>query len=262
MSLTHGGLFEGYGGTTMAAALALGELDTRWVSDIKPASVKLLAHRHPEVPNLGDMTEIDWSAAPPVDVLTASWPCQPHSPAGKRLGEADPRALWPFVARAVAQTRPAIFLGENVARIASNGELRRVVRSLAGLGYVGSWRCVRASDLGACHQRNRCFVVAVDPAADAWREAGRPATGHAVAGSGAGAAGLGQAEPGRRGRGDGLTLLPTPAAADGRRGSFDPSRVGRAASGGSTLNEAVALLPTPTAPVSYTHLTLPTILRV
>lgn len=105
MSLTHVGLFEGYGGTSMAAATALGELNTLWVSDIKPAACTLLDHHRPDVPNLGDITRLfpydrkglngdpHWQ---PVDervhehgspdVLTASWPCQPHSSAGKRLG--------------------------------------------------------------------------------------------------------------------------------------------------------------------------------
>ncbi len=244
--LRHGGLFEGYGGTTTAAALALGELDTHWVSDIKPASVRLLAHHHPEVPNLGDMTEIDYTAAPPIDVLTASWPCQPHSSAGRRLGEADPRALWPHVHRAIAETRPAVFLGENVARITGNGELRRVVRSLAELGYVGAWRCVRASDVGACHRRDRCFVVAVDPAADTWREAGREPR-HTEQGDGAGPVGVGPAEPGRRNHGAGLTLLPTPSTRNGNGNGIDRRGVRPEGGGFDLQTVAVELLPTPSA---------------
>ena len=206
MSLTHAGLFEGYGGTTMAAELALGPLDTRWYSDIKPASVALLAHRLPGIPNLGDMTEIDYTTAPRVDVLTASWPCQPHSSAGKRLGEKDPRALWPHVARAIEQLRPAIFLGENVARIAGNGELRRVVRALADIGYVGAWRCVRASDVGAPHRRDRCFVAAVDPAALPARVGWSKGRAGDAGEQGGSHAAVGSAEHGA----DRLTLLPTP----------------------------------------------------
>lgn len=240
--LTHGGLFEGYGGTSMAAAYALGPLRTRWVSEIKPAACVLQRYRHPDVPNLGDMTAAfpaDRSLpleVEPVDVLTASWPCQPHSSAGKRLGEADPRALWPNVARAIEALRPRIFLGENVARITSNGELRRVVRTLAHLGYVGAWRVQRASDapVYGCHQRARCFVAAVDPAAyvqgigwgQGWpgtdRHAGRP-------------------EPAGSSGDAGVTLLPTPhqncttgAGTSGRKGELN-------------LQTAVTLLPTPTA---------------
>lgn len=210
MTLTHGGLFEGYGGTSQAARLALGGLRTRWVSDIKPASIQLLEHHHPLVPNLGDLTQIDYSTVQPVDVVTASWPCQPHSSAGKRLGEKDPRALWPEVIRAITALRPAIFLGENVARIASNGELRRVVRTLADLGYVGAWRCVRASDVGAPHRRDRGFVVAVDPAA---AYAGHGGLTGAVGGE---PHGDGGATALRSGAHAALTLLPTPTVGDSR----------------------------------------------
>jgi DNA (cytosine-5)-methyltransferase 1 len=206
--LTHGGLFEGYGGTTMAAETVLGPLDRRWHSDIKPASVALLAHHHPDVPNLGDLTAIDWTQVEPVDVLTASWPCQPHSSAGKQLGEEDPRALWPHVADAIAALRPRVVLGETVDRIAGSGELRRVTRSLAALGYVGAWRCVSAAAVGAPHLRPRCFIAAVDP--------GRfdpPATG-------AGAARF----PFRLSPD---ALLPTPTARDGRRGAGWGDQPGR-----------------------------------
>lgn len=254
MTMTHAGLFEGYGGTTMAAALALGPLDTLWYSDIKPASVALLAHRFPGVANLGDMTTIDYAGAPRVDVLTASWPCQPHSSAGKRLGEADPRALWPHVASAIAQVRPKVFLGENVARVAGNGELRRVIRSLAELGYVGAWRCVRASDVGAPHRRDRCFVVAVDPAAaDALGVVVRDESGWRGGADGS-CAGVARHDGAQRdpSRGGELTLLPTPTAnhGDPRRGSPSPE-VGarRIAAGRRMLEDVVAahlvpLLPT------------------
>lgn len=239
--ITHVGLFEGYGGTSMAAARALGPLNTLWVSDIKPASITLLRHRHPDVPNLGNLKLIHWPrtvrAYGRPDLVTASWPCQPHSSAGKRLGEADPRALWPNVVDAIAALRPRIFLGENVARITSNGELRRVVRSLADLGYVGAWRVQRASDVYAPHRRERCFVVAVDPAAYAHAGGQRPHIAHTSAG-----------EPDASGGGQ-LTLLPTPAARDGKgvmpRG---PRADGYARSIAQLdLPGAIQLLPTPTA---------------
>jgi DNA (cytosine-5)-methyltransferase 1 len=234
-----GSLFSGYGGTDMAVQAALGGGQVIWHADVKPAAVALLHHRFPGVPNLGDVLEIDYSHAAPIDVLAASWPCQPESAAGKRLGEKDPRALWPAVVRAIEATRPAIFFGENVARIAVNGGLRRAVRSLAHHGYVGAWRCVRASDVGACHRRDRCFVVAVDPAAYA-----------AIGGRrtwGAADQGLGEPSPSRRGRladsgQSTLTLLPTPKASDGEKGG--PGM--RGSSGDLPLPSAVIqLLPTP-----------------
>lgn len=175
MTWRIGSLFSGYGGLDMAVMAAVGGGQVVWHSDIKPASITLLDHHYPDVPNLGDMTLIDYSAVAPIDVLAASWPCQPHSVAGKKLGSLDERALWPQVARAIAETRPKMFFGENVGRITTNGELRRVIRSLAELGYVGAWRCLRASDVGACHPRSRCFVVAFEASsyADGARSQGR-----------------------------------------------------------------------------------------
>ena len=159
--MKHGGLFEGYGGTTSAAEKIFGPLDRAWYSDIKPASVTLLEASSPRRPQPRRHDHRRLDQVEPVDVLTASWPCQPHASAGKRLGAEDPRALWPHVILAIDAVRPAYFCGENVARIAGNGELRRVVRTLADLGYMGAWRCITAASVGAPHKRDRCFVVAV-----------------------------------------------------------------------------------------------------
>jgi DNA (cytosine-5)-methyltransferase 1 len=209
-----GSLFSGTGALDAAALHVLGDLARIvWHSDIKPAAVTLLAERHPGVPHLGDIHRID-AGAPPVDALTFGWPCQPHSSAGKRLGEADPRALWPEVARIIAALRPRHLFGENVARVTSNGELRRVVRTLAQLGYVGTYRTLRASDVGAPHRRDRLFLYAVD--AHTLRTPGglarlpqpadrdsTPSAGHAGPG-------------GRDSAAAPVALLPTPAVADAR----------------------------------------------
>jgi DNA (cytosine-5)-methyltransferase 1 len=248
MTITARSYCTGYGGLEMSVRASFGDFDVLSHSDIKPAAVALLGHRYPDVPNLGDMREIDYTALEAADLMIGSWPCQPHSAAGKRLGEADPRDLWPEYLRAIDATRPAIFFGENVARIASNGELRRVVRSLAQRGYVGAWRSVRASDVGACHRRDRMFLVAVDPAADALGVAGRLA-GYAGQGEGPGSPRLGQEESGRRDL-QSLTLLPTPAARD-RKGPEcrGPRSDGYARSVLQTdlANAVLNLLPTPKA---------------
>lgn len=237
-----GSLFSGYGGLDMAVRAALGGGDVVWHCDKKPASLTLLRHRYPNVPVHPDMRFVHWGRVEPIDVLAGSWPCQPFSSAGKRLGEADHRALWPTVHSAIRQLRPAIFFGENVARIASNGELRRVARSLAALGYVGAWRVLRASDVYASHRRERCFVVAVDPAAIANRR-GLPELpeldGRAISGQ-QGARGR---HPLRRGarREDRLTLLPTPTQ------SMTTGAGTSGRDGGLNLQTAITLLPTPSA---------------
>jgi len=154
-----GSLFSGYGGLDCGIAEVL-DVETVWHSEIDPAACKVLAHHWPDVPNLGDITTIDWTQAEPVDVLAGGWPCQPFSLAGKQEGASDARALWPYVADAVRTLRPRYVILENVAAIASAGELGRAVGDLAALGYVGSWSCLRASDVGAAHGRSRIFILA------------------------------------------------------------------------------------------------------
>lgn len=251
--LTGGSLFTGMGALDLAALWLFHDLgvDLRftWDCDIKPAARTFLAHRRPHAPNLGDITVLDPADVPSVDVLTFGWPCQPHSAAGKRLGEADPRALWPHLHRIIAGLRPTYLFGENVARVAGNGELRRVVRSLAEVGYVGSWRCVRASDVGAPHRRDRLFLVGIrtDAVADAVGLVLRdePGWGGGPGGSGAGVAG----DHGPERAAAGLTLLPTPGARLGASGSVQPAAAAARAvrrPNGPNLDDVAALLPTPT----------------
>lgn len=147
-----------------------------FVADIDPGSCKLLEYRYPSVPNLGDISKTDWSETECIDILTAGFPCQPISQAGKKLGEADERWLWPEVERAIRGLRPRLVILENVSAILVRG-LGTVLGSLAALGYVGSYRCVRASDIGAPHQRERWFAVAADP--DRPRLEGHPREGRA-----------------------------------------------------------------------------------
>lgn len=159
-----GSLFTGFGGLDQAVEEVF-DARTVWTSDIDPGACKIIAHRYPDAPNLGDITTIDWSQVEPVDILTGGWPCQPFSLAGKRKGAADERALWPEVARAVRALRPRYIVLENVSAIASAGtgpELARATASLAELGYMGSWLRLRAADVGAPHGRARIFIFATD----------------------------------------------------------------------------------------------------
>lgn len=148
----------GYGGLDMAVQQVLGGT-LAWVADPDPGPRAILAHHHPTVPNLGDITALDWHQVPPVDVLIGGYPCQPFSVAGHRKGTADARHLWPYIADAIGALRPSLCLFENVA-----GHLRLgfpvVLRDLARLGLDAEWVVVPASGVGAAHQRKRLFIAA------------------------------------------------------------------------------------------------------
>lgn len=122
-------------------------------------AARILDAHWPGVPNHGDITAIDWSEVEPVDILTAGFPCQPVSNAGKRKGHEDDRWLWPDVASAIRVLRPRLVLLENVAALIGRG-LDRVLAGLAALGFDAEWACVRASEVGGAHRRERIFILA------------------------------------------------------------------------------------------------------
>lgn len=94
-----------------------------------------------------------------VDILTAGYPCQPFSFAGKQLGEADPRHLWPDIARIIAEVGPEWVFCENVVGHLHLG-FDVVARSLEGLGYRVAAGVFSAREVGAGHYRKRLFLLA------------------------------------------------------------------------------------------------------
>ena len=157
--LRIGSLCSGYGGLDMAVQAVFGGVLT-WVADPDAGATVTLAHHHPQVPNLGDITTLDWAGVPPVDVLTAGFPCQDISYAGLGAGiEGSRSGVWRNVAGAIRVLRPRLVYLENVAALLVRG-FDRVAADLAALGYDTEWTCLRASDIGAPHRRERCFIAA------------------------------------------------------------------------------------------------------
>jgi DNA (cytosine-5)-methyltransferase 1 len=152
-----GSLFSGIGGLDLGLERA--GMTVVWQSEIDPYACRVLAKHWPHVPNLGDITTIDWSTVEPVDIICGGYPCQPFSLAGVRRGEADPRHLWPHFLAALRHLRPRLALLENVPGHLSLG-FGRVLGDLAENGYDAEWTCVSAAAIGAPHLRVRVFVVA------------------------------------------------------------------------------------------------------
>lgn len=189
--LRVGELCAGYGGLSLAIEWVMGA-ETTWLAEIDPAARRVLAAHWPDIPLYGDITAIDWSAVPRVDILAGGTPCQDLSIAGRHAGMAEGTrsGLWVAMREAIATLKPTYVIWENVsgARSAAASSalepgagcvgagdlagqpalraLGRVLGDLAALGYDSEWRSVRASDIGACHRRERVFILAW-PAADA-----------------------------------------------------------------------------------------------
>lgn len=326
-----GSVFAGVGGLDLAALDVWAGAEMAWHCEVDPAASRVLAHHWPGVPNLGDVEwigldftadelsliaeamtvardnpaqilplrplESDWSGVDPVDILTAGFPCQDVSAAGRRAGlrRGTRTGLWHQVTRAIAALRPRIVLLENVTgllsadgdawpeslkvlhaesnrwarveslinnkivkaskkgrfsgewehrkrqerirasrlRIRVLAEFRRersrlvqraiatVLGDLAALGFDAEWTCLPASAVGACHKRDRIFILAfpADSQGGGW-----------VASDADGAGSQGAQSARRHDLSTGcdrepVALLPTPTARLGdNRGASHPDR--------------------------------------
>ena len=94
-----------------------------------------------------------------VDIITGGYPCQPFSAAGKRLGEKDPRHLWPYIREHIYTIQPARVFLENVEGHISMG-LSSVISDLEEDGYGATWGVFSAREVGAPHQRKRVYIMA------------------------------------------------------------------------------------------------------
>lgn len=103
-----------------------------------------------------------------VDVLCGGYPCQPFSLAGKyRLGDRDPRHLWPHIAKIIDDVRPKRCFFENVAGHLSLG-FRQVADELFALGYQVTAGIFTASEVGAPHERERLYIMANADESGTW----------------------------------------------------------------------------------------------
>ena len=163
MTLRTAALCAGYGGLEMGLTIAGVDHDLAWYSELDDAPACDLLNIRTGAPNLGDLTTIH--NPPEVDIVTAGFPCQPFSQAGLRKGVEDERFLIDDVCRVAANARARWLILENVAGILSANDgraLSRVCEALARSGFVRwEWGTLRASDVGACHQRKRWFLRAL-----------------------------------------------------------------------------------------------------
>lgn len=134
-------------------------------SEIEAFPSAVLAARYPRVPNLGDITKIDWrvhSDCTTADLVVGGSPCQSFSIAGRREGlEGASGLMWEYV-RAIRELRPRWLVWENVpgALSSSHGEdFACLLRTLDGLGYGLAWRVLDAQYFGVAQRRRRVYVV-------------------------------------------------------------------------------------------------------
>tara|TARA_R110002020_G_scaffold306918_1_gene522802 strand:- start:47 stop:811 length:765 start_codon:yes stop_codon:yes gene_type:complete len=97
-----------------------------------------------------------------VGVISAGFPCQPFSVAGKKAAKDDPRNCWPQTLDIIRRVRPRYCLLENVGGLLSRKHryFETILKDLAESGYDAWWKIISAAEVGAPHKRDRLWVVA------------------------------------------------------------------------------------------------------
>jgi DNA (cytosine-5)-methyltransferase 1 len=163
-----------------------------------------------------------------VDVITAGFPCQPFSVAGKQQGEDDPRNMWPETIDVIRAVRPRYAFLENVPGLLAHEYSKRIFGDLAESGFDVKWRVLSAAEVGAPHKRDRLWIVA-----DSERQRGRAQQiGQQECGGSSQSRNDGQAELMANAGGEGLQR-PTQRRVKGVHRS-DESSQGSEFSGGTT----------------------------
>ena len=167
-------LFSGYGGLSLGLRLA--NLNVRTVAYVEwskyPQEILKARIRDgflDDAPIWGDISTFRGEQFRGlVDILSAGFPCQPHSVAGLQRGADDDRNKWPDTLRVIHEVGPRYVILENVPGLlsaSSNGGTPAyggtVVGELASLGYSVHWRTLGADDVGAPHRRKRWFCIGV-----------------------------------------------------------------------------------------------------
>lgn len=110
-----------------------------------------------------DTATEQWGRNNAIDLITAGFPCQPFSCAGKRRGKDDDRYLWPELLRVVSEIQPSFCIFENVGGIFTQEQgmvFNQVLTDMENEGYEIQPFCIPACAKNAPHRRDRFWFVA------------------------------------------------------------------------------------------------------
>lgn len=154
-------LFCGIGGFRIAADQR--NIGTIWANDRCPKACQVYRDRFGKAQlHQGDIYQLV-DEIPPHDLLTAGFPCQPFSSAGKKKGVRDPRGhIFQVIIDVLQKHKPKFFILENVKRLLSMEEgthFATILNELAHLDYTIEWRLVNAMHFGLPQNRQRVVIL-------------------------------------------------------------------------------------------------------
>ncbi len=159
-------MFAGIGGFRVAAE-SLG-LQTVWANDIDAKACSVYREHFGQDSIVEGDVRHHLQDAPPHDLLSGGFPCQPFSNAGKKQGIGDPRGtLFRAIVDVLRNREPRYFVLENVKRLLEmekGWHFATILDSLSRLGYRIEWRLLNATHFGLAQNRQRVFIVGVQTA--------------------------------------------------------------------------------------------------
>lgn len=163
-------LFSGAGGLALGLHLAGFEplLLVDFFEDANETVRKNLPHWNVITEDIVGMAEkslFSYIPRTPIDLMSAGFPCQPFSYAGKRLGLADTRGtVFYSLSKIIEEAAPKVILLENVRGLLNHDKGRTfstITDSLYSLGYVLDYRVLNAWNYNVPQKRQRLFIVGV-----------------------------------------------------------------------------------------------------
>lgn len=165
--------FSGYGSQSVALERLRRnypsiEYEVVGISEIDKYAIEAYNALHPNVPNYGDISQIDWAEVPDFDLFTWSFPCTDISIAGDQKGFEEGSGTASSLAweclKAIKAKRPKYLLMENVAQLVSKKNLAlfdKLRGAISSLGYDNYTEILNAKDYGVAQNRPRVFMVSV-----------------------------------------------------------------------------------------------------
>jgi len=157
-------LFSGIGGFSYAAEKIVGGFETTQFVEIDPYCQSVLHKNFPNVPIHNDIKTFTGKPGQ-FDVFTAGFPCQDLSVAGRQkgIGEGTRSGLFYEIIRLLGEIQPRFVLFENVRNLLSHEKgatFQEILFQIAKAGYDAEWSVISAKDVGACHKRERLWIIA------------------------------------------------------------------------------------------------------
>ena len=150
-------LFSGIGGFSLGLERA--GMKTTAFCEIDPYCREVLKKHWPGILKFKDIEYLQPKKGD-YDLICGGFPCQDISVAGKKEGiDGNRSGLWKEFYRIIKEVSPRWVIIENVANLRNLG-LAQVIKDLWKIGYVGEWHIISARSIGACHLRERVWIIA------------------------------------------------------------------------------------------------------